>query len=296
MPGVPGIVGGISDESLLRCFHTIWCRQRRARRSIRAYCLFADAERALFVLCPVARANASPSNRKINLREKEKQILDKILGPAHYDRRIRPSAVNGTGDVTPFFLTRPGDRLPCLRQSRTFSCSTSVDGFITARAESIVLVLTVSVTFADGPTVVQINLMFRGFSAISDNKMVSMFFPHIFGIRTGCPIGSTVVILQKKKTDFKVELFKASFLRSKLFVALDQHSKMTMDEANRRLAVHWRYHQSEASTNSPLVILQEISTIVTFREEWYDDRLRFDDMQGNALRNAVPQLFAVCRV
>ena len=39
-------------------------------------------------------------NKKVNFREKEKQILDKILGPAHYDRRIRPSGVNGTG----FFL------------------------------------------------------------------------------------------------------------------------------------------------------------------------------------------------
>ena len=36
-------------------------------------------------------------NKKVNFREKEKQILDKILGPAHYDRRIRPSGVNGTG-------------------------------------------------------------------------------------------------------------------------------------------------------------------------------------------------------
>nr|CAH0100254.1 unnamed protein product [Daphnia galeata] len=58
-------------------------------------------------------------NKKVNFREKEKQILDKILGPTHYDRRIRPSAVNGT----------------------------------------------------DGPTIVDINLMFRGISDISDNKM-----------------------------------------------------------------------------------------------------------------------------
>lgn len=34
----------------------------------------------------------------INLREKEKQILDDILGPEKYDARIRPSAKNGTGD------------------------------------------------------------------------------------------------------------------------------------------------------------------------------------------------------
>lgn len=35
---------------------------------------------------------------KINFREKEKQILDQILGPGRYDARIRPSGINGTGE------------------------------------------------------------------------------------------------------------------------------------------------------------------------------------------------------
>lgn len=35
---------------------------------------------------------------KINFREKEKEVLDQILGNAgRYDARIRPSGVNGTG-------------------------------------------------------------------------------------------------------------------------------------------------------------------------------------------------------
>lgn len=34
----------------------------------------------------------------INFREREKQILDKILGPQYYDRRIRPAGANGTGN------------------------------------------------------------------------------------------------------------------------------------------------------------------------------------------------------
>jgi len=34
---------------------------------------------------------------KVNFREKEKQVLDQILGPGRYDARIRPSGVNGTG-------------------------------------------------------------------------------------------------------------------------------------------------------------------------------------------------------
>jgi hypothetical protein len=33
-----------------------------------------------------------------NYREREKVILDKILGPGSYDSRIRPSGINGTGE------------------------------------------------------------------------------------------------------------------------------------------------------------------------------------------------------
>ncbi|XP_021920383.1 glutamate-gated chloride channel isoform X3 [Zootermopsis nevadensis] len=32
----------------------------------------------------------------VNFREKEKQVLDQILGPGRYDARIRPSGINGT--------------------------------------------------------------------------------------------------------------------------------------------------------------------------------------------------------
>ncbi|KAJ8923695.1 hypothetical protein NQ315_010276 [Exocentrus adspersus] len=38
----------------------------------------------------------SCTNGKINFREKEKEVLDQILGPGRYDARIRPSGVNGT--------------------------------------------------------------------------------------------------------------------------------------------------------------------------------------------------------
>jgi anionic glutamate receptor len=34
----------------------------------------------------------------VNFREKEKQVLDQILGPGRYDARIRPSGINGTGE------------------------------------------------------------------------------------------------------------------------------------------------------------------------------------------------------
>lgn len=40
------------------------------------------------------------TNVKINFREKEKEVLDQILGQGMYDARIRPSGVNGTGEQT----------------------------------------------------------------------------------------------------------------------------------------------------------------------------------------------------
>ncbi|XP_049829943.1 glutamate-gated chloride channel isoform X6 [Schistocerca gregaria] len=36
------------------------------------------------------------TQQKMNFREKEKQVLDQILGPGRYDARIRPSGINGT--------------------------------------------------------------------------------------------------------------------------------------------------------------------------------------------------------
>lgn len=50
---------------------------------------------AFFLVSPslVFRAN----NAKINFREKEKKLLDQILGAGKYDARIRPSGINGTG-------------------------------------------------------------------------------------------------------------------------------------------------------------------------------------------------------
>ncbi|XP_011498643.1 PREDICTED: glutamate-gated chloride channel isoform X3 [Ceratosolen solmsi marchali] len=39
-------------------------------------------------------------NTKMNFREKEKQVLDHILGPGSYDARIRPSGENGTDGPT----------------------------------------------------------------------------------------------------------------------------------------------------------------------------------------------------
>jgi anionic glutamate receptor len=42
----------------------------------------------------INRAN----NPRVNFREKEKKILDQILGAGKYDARIRPSGINGTGE------------------------------------------------------------------------------------------------------------------------------------------------------------------------------------------------------
>lgn len=52
-------------------------------------------------LYSIFRAN----NANINFREKEKKVLDQILGAGKYDARIRPSGINGTGEWS--FCTPP---------------------------------------------------------------------------------------------------------------------------------------------------------------------------------------------
>ena len=37
---------------------------------------------------------------EVNYRFEEKKILDSVLGPEVYDRRIRPSGLNSTGNIT----------------------------------------------------------------------------------------------------------------------------------------------------------------------------------------------------
>ncbi|XP_053615922.1 glutamate-gated chloride channel isoform X2 [Plodia interpunctella] len=49
----------------------------------------------LLILC-YTQLTQCMNGGKINFREKEKQILDQILGPGRYDARIRPSGINGT--------------------------------------------------------------------------------------------------------------------------------------------------------------------------------------------------------
>ncbi|XP_021191014.1 glutamate-gated chloride channel isoform X7 [Helicoverpa armigera] len=50
----------------------------------------------VLVLLFVTHLSECMNGGKINFREKEKQILDQILGPGRYDARIRPSGINGT--------------------------------------------------------------------------------------------------------------------------------------------------------------------------------------------------------
>ncbi|XP_025161864.1 glutamate-gated chloride channel isoform X4 [Harpegnathos saltator] len=51
---------------------------------------------SLLVLLAVLLHPSRCTQGKVNFREKEKQVLDNILGPGRYDARIRPSGENGT--------------------------------------------------------------------------------------------------------------------------------------------------------------------------------------------------------
>lgn len=67
-------------------------RSRRRRRLLRALPPFEH------VLMSVFWFIFSANNANINFREKEKKVLDQILGAGKYDARIRPSGINGTGE------------------------------------------------------------------------------------------------------------------------------------------------------------------------------------------------------
>ncbi|XP_029677035.1 glutamate-gated chloride channel isoform X3 [Formica exsecta] len=54
----------------------------------------------LAVLLHPSRCTQTQTQAKVNFREKEKQVLDNILGPGRYDARIRPSGENGTDGPT----------------------------------------------------------------------------------------------------------------------------------------------------------------------------------------------------
>ncbi|XP_070520995.1 glycine receptor alpha 1 isoform X9 [Cardiocondyla obscurior] len=54
----------------------------------------------LLVLLAVLLHPSRCTQGKVNFREKEKQVLDNILGPGRYDARIRPSGENGTDGPT----------------------------------------------------------------------------------------------------------------------------------------------------------------------------------------------------
>lgn len=39
------------------------------------------------------------AKKEINYREEEKKILDSVMAPDNYDKRIRPSGLNSTGEL-----------------------------------------------------------------------------------------------------------------------------------------------------------------------------------------------------
>ena len=45
----------------------------------------------------IVRQNSWQKPKEVNYREEEKKILDSVLGPKVYDKRIRPSGINSTG-------------------------------------------------------------------------------------------------------------------------------------------------------------------------------------------------------
>ena len=52
------------------------------------------------------RYRPGSKSKEINYREEEKKILDSVMAPDNYDKRIRPSGLNSTGESKfPGFLS-----------------------------------------------------------------------------------------------------------------------------------------------------------------------------------------------
>ena len=89
-------------------------------------------------------------SRTINFREKEKEILDQIIGSDRYDSRIRPAGMlNDTS-----------------KEKKTVFCTVFS---LTSRKSSI---YNVRYIFIDAPVKIKINLYVRSISRIDDVKMV----------------------------------------------------------------------------------------------------------------------------
>nr|CAD7194844.1 unnamed protein product [Timema douglasi] len=142
---------------------------------------------------------------KVNFREKEKQVLDQILGPGRYDARIRPSGVNGT----------------------------------------------------DGPTIVRVNLFVRSIATISDNKMGRL------GNHLGKTTLSTTDLYSRPNPAITSELI--------------QYETDTLDVTYAPLLVR---ETCDRRTEDGVLSLQEYSVQLTFREQWLDERLKFNDFGG----------------
>ncbi|CAG9568382.1 unnamed protein product [Danaus chrysippus] len=110
-------------------------------------------------------------NGKINFREKEKQILDQILGPGRYDARIRPSGINGTDG-------------PAVVSVNIFVRSISkIDDVTMVSHHRLGHAYRIRMRFnfcfkcvffphkGDAPTLVRVNLYLRSISKIDDYKM-----------------------------------------------------------------------------------------------------------------------------
>ncbi|KYN37748.1 Glutamate-gated chloride channel [Trachymyrmex septentrionalis] len=96
--GIPGtlvgLVSGVENELNGRAIGRSVGRSRR-----RAGAMWPGVP-LLLVLLAVLLHPSRCTQPKVNFREKEKQVLDNILGPGRYDARIRPSGENGTDGPT----------------------------------------------------------------------------------------------------------------------------------------------------------------------------------------------------
>ena len=123
-------------------------------------------------LCSIGRG-ARRLFHPINFREKEKEILDLIIGSDRYDSRIRPAgSLNDTSKIYIIFFTV----LQCLLQ---FTVQKKIHIFFRIRFNWLyhikaVQILIRKILVLDAPAMITLNLYVRSISRIDDVKMVRM--------------------------------------------------------------------------------------------------------------------------
>ncbi|KAJ8926894.1 hypothetical protein NQ314_020746 [Rhamnusium bicolor] len=234
------------------------------------------------MLCVKQSVCRSCTNVKINFREKEKEVLDQILGPGRYDARIRPSGVNGTDETTyhypemPLWACHSPGKPVCAQHCNH---KRHQDGFVLNPVQIIMA------EKKDGPAIVRVNIFVRSISKIDDVTMrcesktgvgplpaCDMLF--VFsGWRAACRV--LACGMANARCDWRGRGPHRSIDN---FNKLSTFCSHAVGGTDGPTVVYINFFLRSISKIDDYKM--EYSVQLTFREQWLDERLKFNDFGG----------------